>query len=222
MTGLFALFCTLLVVGGLFLTQVILLQNSQQWGNQLARQCPEEDAVLAFATSLKSENGLALPKGSSYYLCDAQGQLLYARTEFSADPQRLSGYIHTIFQQIKAGQLDDAKEYVYGHERFILPQQKTAGCPSSPFPILPFWAICVRCSMAPVPSAALSFHCFCSSVCGNDWPGGKLSGLLKQWPLWATCTMPSIGSMWAVEAMKSSKVPNMYSNSSHPPAPMKT
>ena len=28
-TGLFALFCTLLVVGGLFLTQVILLQNSQ-------------------------------------------------------------------------------------------------------------------------------------------------------------------------------------------------
>ena len=29
MTGLFALFCTLLVVGGLFLTQVILLQNSQ-------------------------------------------------------------------------------------------------------------------------------------------------------------------------------------------------
>lgn len=114
MTGLFALFCPLLVVGGLFLTQVILLQNSQQWGNQLARQCPEEDAVLAFATSLESENGLALPKGSSYYLCDAQGQLLYARTEFSADPQRLSGYIHTIFQQIKAGQLGDAKEYVYG------------------------------------------------------------------------------------------------------------
>lgn len=114
MTGLFALFCTLLVVGGLFLTQVILLQNSQQWGNQLARQCPEEDAVLAFATSLESENGLALPKGSFYYLCDAQGQLLYARTEFSADSQRLSGYIHTIFQQIKAGQLDGAKEYVYG------------------------------------------------------------------------------------------------------------
>ena len=51
MTGLFALFCTLLVVEGLFLTLVILLQNSQQWGNQLARQCPEEDAVLAFATS---------------------------------------------------------------------------------------------------------------------------------------------------------------------------
>lgn len=223
MTGLFALFCTLLVVGGLFLTQVILLQNSQQWGNQLARQCsdqalsrleavescldlmvgaldekirsgaqredltlwaeefvekvslsfsgtihpyaavngqlfpttsadqdlftlpwyekackaqgepvyllapdaedpgiivarqcPGKDAVLAFAASLESENGLALPQGSSYYLCDAQGQLLYARTEFSADSQQLSGYIHTIFQQIKAGQLDDAKEYVYG------------------------------------------------------------------------------------------------------------
>ena len=218
MTGLFALFCTLLVVGGLFLTQVILLQNSQQWGNQLARQCsdqalsrleavescldlmvgaldekirsgaqpedltllaeefvekvslsfsgtihpyaavngqlfptasadqdlftlpwyekackaqgepvyllapdaedpgiivarqcPGKDAVLAFAASLESENGLALPQGSSYYLCDAQGQLLYARTEFSADSQQLSGYIHTIFQQIKAGQLDDAK-----------------------------------------------------------------------------------------------------------------
>ena len=40
MTGLFALFCTLLVVGGLFLTQVILLQNSQQWGNHRGPAVP--------------------------------------------------------------------------------------------------------------------------------------------------------------------------------------
>ncbi len=83
----------------------------------VAQRCGETAVVLAFQVTLGEEEmgqgAGTLPAGSSYYLCDAQGNLLYAKTQLQVEPEELQPYIYTLFQQIKAGQLDDAQEYIY-------------------------------------------------------------------------------------------------------------
>lgn len=68
---------------------------------------------LYLGTLHGDETESALPEGSSYYLCNPQGDLIYARTQLDATPEELQQYVTTILGQIKAGNLDDAQEYVY-------------------------------------------------------------------------------------------------------------
>lgn len=82
----------------------------------MARRCGDTEHVMAFdlyLEELPGEDGGSLPAGSSYYLCDVDGELLYAKTQMQAPPEETARYIRTVFEQIQAGELDGAQTYIY-------------------------------------------------------------------------------------------------------------
>lgn len=84
----------------------------------IARKCENAGHVLAFDLypgRLAAEEGEgSLPLGSSYFLCDSTGSLLYAQTSLQTESwAELEKYIQVVFDQIQAGQLDGAQEYIY-------------------------------------------------------------------------------------------------------------
>lgn len=83
----------------------------------IAQKCSNSDNMIAFELYLKDmdiENAVrSLPEGSSYYLCNAEGDLLYAKTQLQVPQEQLEQHIRTIFNQIKSNQLDDAQQYIY-------------------------------------------------------------------------------------------------------------
>lgn len=83
----------------------------------MAQRCGTTQNVIAFDLYLKdmpmgSGNG-SLPAGSSYYLCDTDGELLYTKTQVQVEPEELARYIRKVFQQIQAGELDGAQTFIY-------------------------------------------------------------------------------------------------------------
>lgn len=91
--------------------------NSSRGAIVIARKCRNSQNVMAFEIYLdewKMESAFStLPGECSYFLCNANGDLLYARTQLQVAPEQLQQYVQTIFRQIKAGNLDDAQEYIY-------------------------------------------------------------------------------------------------------------
>ena len=89
----------------------------------VSRKCSGSPDALVFELYLGTVHGdeveSALPEGSSYYLCNPEGDLIYARTQLDASPEELQQYVSTILGQIRAGNLDDAQEYIYDliHEK---------------------------------------------------------------------------------------------------------
>ena len=82
----------------------------------MAQRCGATEYVMAFELYLEElpgEGGGSLPAGSSYYLCDVDGELLYAKTQTQAPPEETARYIRTVFEQIQAGELDGAQTYIY-------------------------------------------------------------------------------------------------------------
>lgn len=84
----------------------------------LAQACRSGTHVLALHLYLDrlamASTAGALPEGSSYYLCDDSGNLLYAESALDISREQLAEYARTLFDQIQTGQLDDAQEYIYG------------------------------------------------------------------------------------------------------------
>lgn len=109
--------------GALVYTDPYLDETTGESVLTLAQACQDGAYVLAIHLYLDRLNMAstadALPEGSSYYLCDADGNLLYAESALDAPRETLSQYIRTVFDQIQSGQLDDAQEYIYGltHEK---------------------------------------------------------------------------------------------------------
>ena len=91
----------------------------------IAQRCRNSQNIMGFYVDLRDHammSDVALPEGTSYYLCDDEGQLLYAWTQLEVDPTELARHIRTMFQQIQAGQLENAQKYVYdmtGQKRAI-------------------------------------------------------------------------------------------------------
>ncbi|HIZ84185.1 MAG TPA: response regulator [Firmicutes bacterium] len=81
----------------------------------IARQCGG-DNVLAFDIFPEDfqvrANTQELPAGSSYYLCDAGGQVLYMDTSFTADREALETYTRGLVEKIQSGTFTDADAYV--------------------------------------------------------------------------------------------------------------
>lgn len=59
-----------------------------------------------------SSNTIELPEGSSYFLCDRSGTLLYAQTEMQSDPDEMQNYVSGIVEQMRRGELARADSYV--------------------------------------------------------------------------------------------------------------
>lgn len=101
-------------------TRLSSMRTDSEYGQiaiVVSRKCAGSSDALVFELYLGTLHGdeteSALPEGSSYYLCNPQGDLIYARTQLDATPEELQQYVTTILGQIKAGNLDDAQEYVY-------------------------------------------------------------------------------------------------------------
>lgn len=101
-------------------TRLSSMRTDSEYGQiaiVVSRKCAGSSDALVFELYLGTLHGdeteSALPEGSSYYLCNPQGDLIYARTQLDATPEELQQYVTTILGQIRAGNLDDAQEYVY-------------------------------------------------------------------------------------------------------------
>lgn len=53
-----------------------------------------------------------LPKGSSIYVCDRVGTVIFKETSFQGDEQQLQDYISQLLVQIQKGEMEDYKGYV--------------------------------------------------------------------------------------------------------------
>ena len=60
-----------------------------------------------------AESSVALPEGSSYFLCDRNGVLLYAQTEMTASEDDIQAYLERILASLKNGELDAPNSYIY-------------------------------------------------------------------------------------------------------------
>lgn len=74
------------------------------------------EAVLGF--DIFTENfhfqadPLSLAHADSFFLCDATGSVLYARTELDLQNAELQSYCNTLLEKISAGELDEFNEYI--------------------------------------------------------------------------------------------------------------
>lgn len=59
-----------------------------------------------------SDSPIALPEGSSYFLCDRKGALLYAQTKTQTTSEELQAYLDEIVEKIHQGKLAQAESYV--------------------------------------------------------------------------------------------------------------
>lgn len=59
-----------------------------------------------------TDHQIALPEGGSYYLCDRNGVLLYAKTELTAGKEEMQAYLNGIIEKIEAGALSSPDSYI--------------------------------------------------------------------------------------------------------------
>ena len=83
----------------------------------IAKKCSNSNDVMAFDIFPENfqvaVNPQNLPEGSSYYLCDTKGTLLYAHTEMPSDSEEMQEYIKRLFDQIQAGEMADPEDFIY-------------------------------------------------------------------------------------------------------------
>lgn len=83
----------------------------------IAGKC-SSDAVLAFDVFPEnfrfSAVTLAGMRSSSYFLCDNQGMLLYAQTEFHKSYEQMRPHVQELFRRIKSGELADYTSCIVG------------------------------------------------------------------------------------------------------------
>ena len=86
----------------------------------LAIQSGSRGDVLAFDIFPEyfhfAENSVSLPEGSSYFLCDRRGTLLYAQTGMAAGRDELQAYLDRVIEALKSGGLSRPDSYVYDME----------------------------------------------------------------------------------------------------------
>lgn len=59
-----------------------------------------------------TDHQIALPEGGSYYLCDRNGAMLYAKTELTAGKEEMQAYLNGIIEKIEAGALNSPDSYI--------------------------------------------------------------------------------------------------------------
>lgn len=59
-----------------------------------------------------TDHQIALPEGGSYYLCDRNGAMLYAKTELTAGKEEMQAYLNGIIEKIEAGALSSPDSYI--------------------------------------------------------------------------------------------------------------
>ena len=168
----------------------------------VSRKCAGSSDALVFELYLGTLHGdeteSALPEGSSYYLCNPQGDLIYARTQLDATPEELQQYVTTILGQIKAGNLDDAQEYVYDltHEKravyFYTHESGGVSIITVSYSSLLRNLDRVFFLIMSVSSVALLFLVFLGSGSGTSRRSSP--GSMKRWRRWETSTMSSTAS----------------------------
>jgi signal transduction histidine kinase len=76
----------------------------------IAQKCKNADAVLAFdifPENFQVHTGtMPLPEGSSIYVCDREGTLLYEQTDLRRSREGLQSYLDSIVQGIRSGELE--------------------------------------------------------------------------------------------------------------------
>lgn len=86
----------------------------------LAQKATHSDSVLAFDIFVENfyteENPIHLPEGSSYYLCDQSGSVLYYMTEMQKPQEEIQGYVSGLVKQIVKGELKDFDASIYDLE----------------------------------------------------------------------------------------------------------
>ena len=82
----------------------------------VAKKALQSDSVLIFDIALENfhtyQSTQDLPKGSSYYLCDQSGNLLYYKTTSNGSVEQVQEYISDTFGKISSGQLRDYDDTV--------------------------------------------------------------------------------------------------------------
>lgn len=59
-----------------------------------------------------TDHQIALPEGGSYYLCDRNGAMLYAKTELTAGKEEMQAYLNGIIEKIEADALSSPDSYI--------------------------------------------------------------------------------------------------------------
>lgn len=86
----------------------------------LAQKASHSNSVLAFDIFVENfytaDNPIHLPEGSSYYLCDQSGNVLYYMTDMQMPPEAIQGYVKSLVAQITKGELAEFDAYIYDLE----------------------------------------------------------------------------------------------------------
>ena len=92
----------------------------------ISKKCGESNAVLAFDIFPENfritSNAQELPQGSSYYLCDTGGTLLYFRSAADITTEQAQEYVDMLLSRITEGSLHAPESYVYdmnGRQRAV-------------------------------------------------------------------------------------------------------
>lgn len=86
----------------------------------IAEKCGDTGNVIAFVVFPENfrvhSNSMHLPEGSSYFMCDSEGAILYAETdlEFHEDASNRA-YFQDLFEREKTGKTQEADVYYYDH-----------------------------------------------------------------------------------------------------------
>ncbi|MWK60385.1 hypothetical protein GO594_30870, partial [Pseudomonas otitidis] len=84
---------------------VTIAVKSGEDGNVLAFDIFPEDFQV-------TDHQITLPEGSSYFLCDRQGTLLYARTQLSVGREKVQEYLDGIIERMEKGNLSRQDSYI--------------------------------------------------------------------------------------------------------------
>ena len=84
---------------------VTIAVKSGEDGNVLAFDIFPEDFQV-------TDHQITLPEGSSYFLCDRQGTLLYARTQLSVGREKMQEYLDGIIERMEKGNLSRQDSYI--------------------------------------------------------------------------------------------------------------
>lgn len=76
----------------------------------IAAADPETGNAIAFdlyhENFQKIHEGVQILEGSSYYVCDAAGEVLYYRVSFDAPPETVVAYVRDLYRRIDSGEMD--------------------------------------------------------------------------------------------------------------------
>ena len=82
----------------------------------LAVKSGEGSNVIAFDIFPENfrifSSSVELPQGSSYFLCDGSGNLLYSQTEMKESREKIQAYLTSVLQKLDSGALDRPNSYV--------------------------------------------------------------------------------------------------------------